>query len=138
MQTLFGEEPDTRIYTVGYQGKLPEQVRDLMQCHCASVLVDTRRSPHSRNAKWNKKALQAFFGDAYLSLTALGNHGETAAWQPKDWNETNEALEKVAEWVRNGESVLLLCMEANPKDCHRTDVAQHLEARTGCKVRHLR
>jgi uncharacterized protein (DUF488 family) len=47
-------------------------------------------------------------------------------------------LEALAELVRGGRRVCLLCFEADPGHCHRTLVAQALQPLVPIEVRHLR
>jgi uncharacterized protein (DUF488 family) len=56
-------------------------------------------------------------------------HLETSAAQ--------DDLERLAELVRAGRRVCLLCLEADPAHCHRTLVAEALQQLEPVKVRNL-
>jgi uncharacterized protein (DUF488 family) len=47
------------------------------------------------------------------------------------------ALDTLADIVRSGRRVCLLCFEADPAHCHRTLVADALSARVPLRVTHL-
>jgi uncharacterized protein (DUF488 family) len=52
--------------------------------------------------------------------------------------QAQDELEQLAELVRSGRRVCLLCLEADPAHCHRTLVAEALQELVPVEVRNLR
>jgi uncharacterized protein (DUF488 family) len=52
-------------------------------------------------------------------------------------SEAQDELERLAELVRAGRRVCLLCLEADPTHCHRSMVAEALQALVPVKVQNL-
>jgi uncharacterized protein (DUF488 family) len=53
-------------------------------------------------------------------------------------SEAQDELERLAELVRSGRRVCLLCLEADPTHCHRSMVAEVLRELVPVEVRNLR
>jgi uncharacterized protein (DUF488 family) len=51
--------------------------------------------------------------------------------------EAQADLETLADLVRSGRRVCLLCLEANPLHCHRSLVAAALAERVPVRIEHL-
>lgn len=121
------------IYTLGYSGIQPEQLRAAAEQHDL-VVLDVRFSPRSRRPEWTRKRLQALLGERYVHLPALGNinyKGEGPI-QLADPETGIAAAAKVLE----GQPVLLLCACRDVQTCHRRDAADLLAAATGAPVVH--
>jgi uncharacterized protein (DUF488 family) len=128
----------------GYEG---HQVEDLVAAARAANtqwIVDVRLSPVSRKRGFSKKGLSQALAEAglkYLHLPALGNprdnraafadtSGATGAAARQRFKEevlaapdAQDALAQVAE-LGLTEGVMLVCFEADPRCCHRTEVAR--------------
>jgi hypothetical protein len=121
------------IYTLGYQRWTPAA----LQATCADLgaaLLDIRYSPRSQRPEWTGEALARFLGAAYTHVGALGNRnykgGEIELAAP-----TN-----ALPFVRNmltSQPVILLCVCADYRSCHRTVAATWLAQRLGNPVVHL-
>lgn len=121
--------------------------------HRVERLVDVRRWPRSRrHPQFNGPALAAALVDAGLSYTheeALGGmRGDSDAARhaglPKDFRgygahmesaDFAAALERVRVVARDAR-VALMCAEADPGQCHRSLIADALEA-LGASVWHI-
>lgn len=120
-----------------------------------ALLVDVRAVASSRRPGFSKTALAANLQEAgidYLHLRALGtpSDGRAAARAGRhdemrriflDHLQAKSAqaeLDVLAEIVRGGRHVALLCFEADPAHCHRTIVAQALAERVPIAVTDLR
>jgi uncharacterized protein (DUF488 family) len=133
----------TTLFTIGYEDHpTPESLVAALQGAGVRRLVDVRELPNSRRRGFSKKALAAALeqgGIAYEHARALGNphrdlyragrfaQGEAAYRRHLTEPEGQAALAHLQETLDTPTS--LLCLEASPKHCHRTLVAQALAER---------
>jgi uncharacterized protein (DUF488 family) len=104
------------IYTIGYQ-RLPVEQLDAILDELDCDLVDVRSMPFSRNPSFRLPALRKRYGKRYVPAGHMlggihksgGQHQVTA--EGIDW------LKPAMSGARR--SVLLLCLEENPAQCHR-------------------
>ncbi len=132
------------LLTIGYQGREPLELVAVLEEHGVDVLVDVRDKPISRKKGFSKRALEELLsahGIAYVHARDLGNPkrnrdagGGTAtvlanydAWMTERWDDAFEMLRPRIEDKR----VCLLCLERDPRECHRTIVAREIMARLG-------
>ena len=110
----------TVIYTIGYQRLDPLQLIGLLHEHGVSLLLDVRSRPYSRFKGFNKKALAATVEEAGIGYQWAGE-------RLGGFSEIREAaIAGLAETAR-GNTVCLMCMEADPDKCHRkTEIARRL------------
>jgi uncharacterized protein (DUF488 family) len=143
------------VATIGYEGTTMERFLGELAGARVELLVDVRAVASSRRPGFSKTALAANLGGAgieYLHLRALGtpSDGRAAARAGKhaemqriflDHLSSKAAqgeLDTLAEIVRGGRRVALLCFEADPAHCHRTLVARALGERVPIDVTDLR
>ena len=108
----------------------------------------------SRRPGFAKTALAAnsnAAGAEYLHLRALGTpadgRAEARAGRPEAMkkifrqqlatDDAQEQLAQLADLVKQGRRVALLCLEADAQVCHRSIVAAEVARLTGAKVVHL-
>lgn len=137
------------VLTVGYEGTTPERLIAALKASGTQVLVDVRALANSRKPGFAKGALSAALegaGIGYLHLRALGTpaEGRVAArsGRPAEMRriftshlagtEAQAALANLSDLARR-QRVCLLCLEADPRQCHRTLVAEAV----GLPVTHL-
>jgi uncharacterized protein (DUF488 family) len=142
------------VATIGYQGTTMADFLDALREAGVALLVDVRAVASSRRPGFSKTRLAANLADAgidYRHLRALGTpaDGRAAARAGRsdemraifrDHLATPEAqagLAALADLVRDGRRVCLLCFEADPAHCHRTLVADALAERLPVRVTHL-
>lgn len=145
----------TSIATIGYEGTTVQSFLAALRAADVDLLVDVRAVASSRRPGFSKTRLAEnvrSIGIDYLHLRALGTpadgraaaragrHDEMRAIfaQQLATNEAQAELEVLAGLVRCGKRVCLLCFEADPAHCHRTAVAQALQALFPVPVRDLR
>jgi len=101
-----------------------------------AIVVDVRRTPHSRWTQWSRAYLRRVFGKRYRWIKALGNlsrrEGEIhLVDEEKGLAELQRLL------VEHG-SVLLLCVEVDPRRCHRSYIVDRMKERLpDLEVEHL-
>jgi uncharacterized protein (DUF488 family) len=138
------------ILTVGYEGTTPAGLVTALRDSGVRVLVDVRALANSRKPGFAKTALSGALdaaGIGYLHLRALGTPAEgraaARAGRPAEMRrifaahmagtEAQAALANLSDLARQ-QRVCLLCLEADPRNCHRTLVAEAV----GLPVTHLR
>jgi uncharacterized protein (DUF488 family) len=146
--------PRVEIATVGYQGATVHTFLEALGAARVELLVDVRAVASSRRPGFAKSALAANLqgaGIEYLHLRDLGTPapGRAAARAGRhlemhriflahlDTPSAQAALEALADIVRSGRRVCLLCFEADAAHCHRSLVAQAVGALVPIRVLHL-
>jgi hypothetical protein len=97
-----------KIYSIGYQrlplSRLIEIVREL-----DALLVDVRLKPYSWNPDYRRANLESFFGKQYT-------------WMGRVLGGFDHVVPEGIAWIkqeRKKRTLLLLCVEHNPLNCHR-------------------
>jgi uncharacterized protein (DUF488 family) len=117
------------IYTIGYQRITLDDLKKVMDGLKIDKLIDVRSVPYSRwKPEFNKSALAAALGPRYCwKGYMLG--GKTGPLK-------EEGIEYLANLPAD-RNYLLMCMEADPRDCHRfQDIGLRLLAR-GIDITHV-
>lgn len=141
------------LFTIGYEGATPERLIGALRAAGVTTLVDVRALANSRRpgfAKRNLAEALAAAGIGYEHMRALGTPPEgraaVRAGRPAVMQrifaahlagtEPQGALGALA--ARAGrERLCLLCLEADPQQCHRRLVAEAVAAAGGVAVTHL-
>ncbi|WP_084250222.1 DUF488 domain-containing protein [Sphingomonas mali] len=141
------------LYTIGYEGaEISLFLSVLRECNVQRV-IDIRDVPVSRKPGFSKGSLSAALesqGMGYTHLKSLGDPKEGRdAMRRGDYptfveiyvahlalDAGQRALQQAIEIARE-ESSVLLCFERNPKECHRTIVANEMRKHTGFDIRNL-
>jgi hypothetical protein len=137
------------LATIGYEGRSFEGYLNTLIESGVTVLCDVRRNPFSRKYGFSKSTLSKgceSIGIRYEHLPELG----IASEQRQDLKTQSDydrlfqryvrevlpmqgaALQKICNWVKNGEKVALTCYERLPIQCHRKHVAERLVKEFGC------
>jgi uncharacterized protein (DUF488 family) len=142
------------IATIGYEGATVETFKQALRNARIDLLIDVRALASSRRPGFAKTRLAANAKEAgaeYLHLRALGTpaEGRAAARAGRHAEmqrifreqlatpEAQEELALIADLVRQGRRVCLLCFEANPEHCHRSIVAAALAPIVPATITHL-
>lgn len=137
------------VCTIGYEGATPDALIAALRAAGVETLVDVRALASSRRPGFAKTALSAALegaGIGYLHLRALGTPAEgraaVRAGKPAVMrrifaahlagDEPQAALANLTDLAQR-QRVCLLCLEADPAQCHRTLVAEAV----GLPIRHL-
>lgn len=142
--------PD-KVWTIGYEGRTPEQLVAALHATGVEAVVDVRELPLSRKRGFSKSSLAALLqshGIAYAGERSLGaprdiRHRlrEGGAWAPfaamylAHLDGHDEALAEVEALARRRPTALL-CFERDALACHRSLLAGRL-ARRGLLPVHL-
>ena len=142
------------IATVGYEATTIPRLQETLLEARVELLIDVRAVASSRRPGFAKTRLAANLGEVgieYQHLRGLGTPADgraaARAGRHAEMREiflqhlatpaAQDELETLAELVRSGRRVCLLCLEADPAHCHRSLVAEALGALLPLEVTHL-
>ena len=142
------------LATIGYEQAVQSRVIDELKRASIDILVDVRAVAASRKPGFSKNQLAAGLdekGIAYLHFQKLGTpkEGREAARSGNmdklfriyskhlKTEGAQEEMDELADLMKSGKRVCILCFERNPDECHRQWIAEAIEERTGAKVTHL-
>lgn len=142
------------LHTLGYSGFTPETFAAKLQAAGVEVLVDVRRKPISRKKGFSSKGLAAFLSDRKIEYRHLPELGmpETLLSERHEGMDVGEYLAAFGRYLNGCDETLdellrqceeqhccLMCLEKNPRECHRSVIAAELQARSNGKlvVQHL-
>jgi uncharacterized protein (DUF488 family) len=108
------------IYSIGYSGRTPEDIAKVMAALKVDVLIDTRGKPVSRKPGFSRKQLEARFGSRYAW------HGDHLGGPGSGGTITAGGINTLRKLHREGKTLLLMCLEKSPGQCHRHDIAMRL------------
>ena len=132
------------MFTIGYEQLLPDPLVAELEAAGVRRLIDVRFRPQSRRPGMSKTRLAARLaesGIAYEHRRGLGTpadirwyykHGqvEEGARRFRAHIDGSEDVEALADELRAGAPpTALMCLEANPAECHRRILAEALAER---------
>ena len=141
------------VYTAGYEGlSVDAFLNGLISCGIHQ-LIDVRMNPIARRFGFHKSTLSRLCGHlgiSYVHVPQLGIHSSLrqelndqddydelfTSYRKSTLKAETDSIDSVAKLVQEKPSVLV-CMEANPDQCHRKHLAKALAARTGLDVWHI-
>lgn len=123
-----------KVYTIGHSTHEISYFLELLKEYNITCLVDVRSVAASRyNPQYNQKALakslldnniQYFhfaeeFGARHINPELLDENGKVDFEKVQQSASFKKGVERLREFVNAGETVALMCAEADPFDCHR-------------------
>lgn len=142
------------VYTVGYEGMMLDGLLDLLLRSGIKRLADVRCNPVARRFGFHKSTLMRHCADVGISYVHIPTLGIPSSWrQSLDDDEAYKALFGRYEteilpanepWVETAAKLAtevptaFMCMEAEPRSCHRSRLAAVIADRTGLSCRELR
>ena len=136
-----------RLWTIGYETLQPGPLTAELEAAGVERVLDVRFRPQSRRPGMSKTRLGAFLGEhgiAYEHRRALGTPSDlralyragrireaSAAFRDHVEASAGEALDALAVELEAADAprTALLCLEADPAECHRSVVVERLCAR---------
>lgn len=145
---------DVAVYTAGYEGLSIDAFLNSLISNGIERLIDVRSNPTARRYGFHKSTLMRLASRLdidYRHFAELGIQSEVRRQYPADSDRVMmfdkyedvilanqaKAVEAVASLVSERASVLV-CMEAEPKCCHRSRLANPVSKITGLPIIHLR
>jgi uncharacterized protein (DUF488 family) len=146
-------EANSAVFTVGYEGLTADGFLDLLVQNGIFRLIDVRHNPVARRYGFHRSTLGRLCGNLaidYVHVPELGIRSELrqALFAQEDRDrlfdqyasttliDANAQIQRVAELVKERPSALM-CMEAQPCQCHRSRLADAVAKITGLPIRHL-
>ncbi|MCX7791325.1 MAG: DUF488 domain-containing protein [Chloroflexaceae bacterium] len=141
------------IYTLGYEGLTADAFLNRVLEAGIQRIIDVRHNPISRRYGFHKSTLvrlATLLGLEYVHVPELGipgaerGHLESFAQYQKLFQSYEAELSRVLEQQRMVAKLLqekpsvLVCLEADPRFCHRSVLAQALTRIVDLPVKHLR
>jgi len=127
------------IWTVGHSNRSIEKFLTLLREHRIAVLVDIRSFPTSKIEHFKREEMERWLpqhGIEYVWLgKELGGYRRGGYGAHMKTEVFREGIEKLLELARQ-RRVCIMCMEKNPKYCHRRFLTAYLE-RKGVEVIHI-
>jgi hypothetical protein len=117
------------IYTLGYSKPGAAALLERLMRNPRACLLDVRYRPISRwNPQWNYAALTARYRERYVWERRLGNVNYWSHELPIQLAEdSQEAVREAAALVCAGTWLVLLCVCADERACHRSYVAKLMQ-----------
>jgi uncharacterized protein (DUF488 family) len=147
---------DVDFYTVGYERLTVEDLFAILKGAGVHCLADVRDAPWSRVHDYRKGVLEERleglgaeqgYHIKYISMPPLGNppenrksdrsHAEAMAFYREHALTKTKELDELREVIARCRTVLM-CYEANPVDCHRSELARIMAERYGLTYADLR
>ena len=140
------------VFTIGYEGLDIDTFMSLLAEHGIETVVDVRELPLSRKPGFSKRALSNTLnlaGLEYVHMAGLGcpkpvrdRYREDGNWKRytegflKYLKTQKAAIANLSDLV-NSSNCALLCFEADFNFCHRSMVANAVQAHCGAHVEHI-
>jgi len=127
------------IWTIGHSNRSKEEFLNLLREHSIEVLADIRSFPTSKIEHFKKENLEKWLpenGVEYMWLgKELGGYRKGGYKRHMRTKLFREGVQKLLEIARH-KRTCMMCMEKNPKYCHRRFLSAYLE-RKGVEVIHI-
>ena len=122
-----------RLFTIGYSKRGIAEFIGMLREHEVPVLADVRMWSGSRfKREFSKNRLAAALEEAgvvYVHLRALGNAGKFSGAGRVVIHDPERGFPELATLLERHESVAIMCLERDPRECHRMDVAVEMARR---------
>jgi len=126
-------------WTIGHSNRSIETFENLLKEHEIKTLVDARRFPTSKIKHFKKKEMEKWLpenGVKYVFLgKELGGYRRDGYQAYMKTEQFREGIEKLIE-ISKQNRTCIMCMEPNPKYCHRRFISAYLEGK-GIGVVHI-
>lgn len=127
------------MWTIGHSNRSIQTFIDLLKEHGVEVVVDVRRFPTSKIEHFKREQMEQWLpehGVGYVWLgEELGGYCRGGYRSHMHTKLFREGIQRLME-ISKQKSACAMCMETNPRYCHRRFISQHLEKK-GVKVSHI-
>jgi uncharacterized protein (DUF488 family) len=144
------------LFTIGYAGLAVAQFLSALQAHAIETVVDVRELPLSRKSGFSKNVLKKHLARKQIHYSHVrelgcprairarhpGRYRSEREWKlfekayPKYLAQQGLAVTALGELVTQSRSALL-CVESDPKCCHRTTVTRAVAKRVPARVQDI-
>ncbi|MEM3356672.1 MAG: DUF488 domain-containing protein [Candidatus Bathyarchaeia archaeon] len=130
---------ELKLWTIGHGNHAVDDFIELLSEYGIQTLVDVRSFPTSKIEHFKKEQMEKWLPQNGIEYVWLGRElggyrhgGYRRHMRTKLFREGIKQLLDIARVKRT----CIMCMEVNPKYCHRRFISAHLE-RKGVKVIHI-
>ncbi len=126
------------IYTLGYGGRKWEEFLSLVREHGVKMVIDVRAFPKSKYPEYSAQSMEENLrraGIGYARIPELGGY-RRGGYQAYTRTEEFKKGVKMLEELAGKQTSVVVCLERDPKGCHRRFIADEL-ARRGWKILHI-
>jgi uncharacterized protein (DUF488 family) len=127
------------IWTIGHSNRSIKYFLDLLEEQEIEVLVDVRRFPTSKVEHFEREGMERWLGEHSIEYVWMGEAlGGYRRGGYKEYTKTErfrEGIERLLQ-IAHQRKVCIMCLEPNPKYCHRRYISAYLE-KQGVKVTHI-
>ncbi len=127
-----------KIFTIGYGNKDLNKFLEILKANGISRLLDIRALPTSKRREFAKENLAFKLVEAsikYVHFEDLGGFRSSSFEEYSKTKKFENAIRRTMQ-LSKSETTVLMCLEPNPRGCHRRYVAKALKSR-GAEVVHL-
>jgi uncharacterized protein (DUF488 family) len=127
------------VWTIGHSNRPMETFLELLREHNIQVLIDVRSFPTSKVEHFKQEEMKRWLTEHGIEYVWLGK--ELGGYRPGGYKAHmrtklfREGIKKLLETAALRRTCIM-CMEPNPKYCHRRFISTHLE-RKGVSVTHI-
>jgi uncharacterized protein (DUF488 family) len=127
------------LWTIGQSNRAIEKFVALLKEHKIEALVDIRSFPTSKIEHFKREEMESWLPEHEIEYFWLGE--ELGGYRRGGYDAHmktelfREGVEKLLEFARQ-KRVCIMCLEKNPKYCHRRFLTAYLE-RNGVEVMHI-
>lgn len=128
-----------RIWTIGHSNRSIDTFLELLSEHGIQVLVDVRSFPTSKIERFKREQMEKWLPEHGIEYVWFGKElGGYRRGGYKRHTRTKlfrKGIKQLLE-IAKAKHVCIMCMEVNPKYCHRRFISAFLEKR-GVKFIHI-
>lgn len=139
-------------FTIGHSTHSVDKFIGLLKEHKINCLIDIRSSPFSaRNPQFNKGTIKNILMNESIIYLYMGDK-LGARFTDRDLQNSaghvdfnkvrqtiffNEGINRVISGIKKGYSIVLMCSEKNPLDCHRFALVSYQLAKKDVAINHI-
>jgi len=128
-----------KLWTIGHSNRSIDTFLGLLHEHKIQVLVDIRSFPTSKIEHFKRERMEKWLPEHGIEYVwfgrELGGYRRGGYERHMQTKIFREGIEKLLE-IAKAKPACIMCMEVNPKYCHRRFISAYLE-RKGVKVMHI-
>ncbi len=127
------------IWTIGHSNRSIKHFLDLLEEQEIEVLVDVRRFPMSKVKHFKREEMKRWLGEHGIEYVWMGEElGGYRRGGYKAYTKTEQFREGIKKLLQiaKQKKACIMCLEPNPKYCHRRYISAYLEQK-GVEVIHI-
>lgn len=128
-----------KLWTIGHSNRSLKDFLELLKEHKIKILIDIRRFPISKIEHFKKEEMEKWLPENGIEYVWLGEElGGYRYGGYEKYMETKSfrnGIKKLLNFSKN-KRACIMCMEIDPKYCHRRFISNYLEKRK-VKIIHI-